>query len=42
MIQVHDEKVSSKITSLNHYLCTLFTSADQSQTDCELEKVLDI
>ncbi len=42
VVQVHGERVSSKITSLNHCLCTLFTSAGQLWADCELEKVLDI
>ena len=42
MVQVHGEKVSSKVTSLNCYLCALFTSAGQLRADCELGKVLDI
>ncbi len=29
VVQVYGERVSSKVTSLNHYLCALFTSVSQ-------------
>ena len=42
VVQVHDEKVSSKVASLNHHLCAPFTPAGQLRADCELGEVLDI
>jgi len=42
VVQVHGERVSSKVMSLNHCLCTLFTPAGWLRADCRLERVLDI
>ncbi len=42
VVQVHGERVSSKVTSLNCCLCALFTPAGQLWANHELGKVLDI
>ncbi len=42
MVQVHGERVSSKVMSLNCHLCALFTSVGQLRADCELGRVLDV
>jgi len=42
VVQVHGEGVSSKVMSLNHCLCALFTPVGQLWADCGLGKVLDI
>ena len=42
VVQVHSERVSSKVMSSNHCLCAPFTPAGQLRADCGLEKVLDI
>ncbi len=42
VVQVHGEKVSSKVTSLNHCLRAPFTPAGQLRADRGLGKVLDI
>ncbi len=42
VVQVHGERVSSKVTSLNCCLCALFTPVGWLWADCRLEKVLDI
>ncbi len=42
VVQVHGEEVSSKVMSLNHHLCALFTPVGQLRADCGLGRVLDI
>ncbi len=42
VVQVHGERVSPKVTSLNHHLCALFTPVSQLRADCRLGRVLDI
>ncbi len=42
VVQVHGERVSSKVMSLNRCLCAPFTPVGWLRADCRLEKVLDI
>ncbi len=42
VVQVHGERVSSKVMSLNCCLCALFISVSQLWADCGLGRVLDI
>ncbi len=42
VVQVHGERVSSKVMSLNCCLCAPFTPAGQLRANCRLGRVLDI
>jgi len=42
MVQVYGERVSSKVVSLNCYLCALFTPVSQLRANCGLGRVLDV
>jgi len=42
VVQVHGERVSSKVMSLNRHLCALFTPVGWLRADHRLERVLDI